>query len=855
MFRTTLRSLWSHKRRLISTCIAVLLGVAFMAGTLVLTGTINRVFDALFNDAFAGTDALVRGDVLFESEFGPSERRPLPEETVEAVRDIDQVAAAEPYAATQAVTLLDAEGDPMTTGGAPSFVSSWLSDDQLNPYLLAEGRAPEADGEAVVDQNTANNGPFELGDTLKLVTPGGTEELTLVGIARFGEADSAAGAIDVFTTMSQVQEFTGEAGAVDEINARAVDGLDQEDLVAAIEAAGIDDVEVLTGEAAGEELASDIGEAFSFFTIILLVFSLIALFVGWFIISNTFSILVAQRTRELALLRAIGAARRQVLTSVLLEAVIIGLFSGLLGLLAGIGLAAGALAALGAIGVDLPSAGLVIGLDTVGYSLLVGLGVTAIAALMPAVRATRVPPLAALRDVALDRSGTSRIRIGAGIVALLAGLVIILPAFGDDPTTDQLPIVGAGMALIVLAVLVLGPVMARPLSRLLGSPLPAIRGVTGRLSRENAMRNPRRTASTAAAIIIGVTLVGFITVFASSAQSSIRSSIDQGFTGDYIVQPTNQFADLSGAPPALAEELRSADGVDTVTAAGAAPMRIDLPDGEAPSPFVGAIDPESFTRVFDVEMTEGTIEDTPDDGLLLNRQVAASEDLAIGDEVTLTSASGEEATVRVHAITDDAAILQQWTITRVRLDELQPRPTDFTLGILLDDGASPNDARPVLDEVMEPYPTMNLQDRDEFTDSVVGVISTLLNVIYGLLAISIIIALIGIANTLSLSIHERTRELGLLRAMGMTRTQVRTLVRWEAVIVALIGTSVGLLLGLGLSWTLINGLSSQGFDSFSVPVAPLAFIVVGAAILAVVASLWPAYKASKLDVLDAIATE
>lgn len=855
MLRTTLRSLWSHKRRLISTCVAVLLGVAFMAGTLVLTGTINRVFDSLFDDALAGTDAVVRGEVIFEAEFGPAERRPLPEDAVEAVRSIDEVAAADAYAMTMGVTLLDTEGDPMTTGGAPSFVSSWIIDDQLNPYVLADGRAPEADGEAVVDLNTAGNGPFELGDTLEVVTPGGIEELTLVGTTRFGDADSAGGAIDVFTTLTQVQAFTGADGLVDEIYARGVDSLSEEELVAIIGDAGVADVEVISGAAAGEELADDIGEAFGFFTVILLVFAGIALFVGWFIISNTFSILVAQRTKELALLRAIGATRKQVLGSVLTEALLIGLLSSLLGLAAGVGLAAGALAALGAIGVDLPSAGLVIGPDTVIAALLVGMGVTIFAALMPAVRATRVPPIAALRDVAIDRSNASKLRLGVGFVALVVGLVGIVPAFDADVGTDDLPAIGLSMSLLVVAVLTLGPIMAKPLSRLVGSPLPAIRGITGHLSRENAMRNPRRTASTSAAIIIGVTLVGFITVFASSAQGSIRSAIDQGFTGDYIVQPTNQFSDLSGAPPALRDELGEVDGVGFVTAMAATQMRIDLPDGADTTTFVGAIDPDSFPRVFETEMVEGTLEDMPDDGLLLNGQEAERRDLGIGDEVTVTTTSGNEATVTVHALHDDVAILQPWTITRAQLAEISPRPTDFILGIVLDRETTVEAITPALDEVMEGYPTMNLQDRDEFTDSIVGSISALLNVIYGLLAISVVIALIGIANTLSLSIHERTRELGLLRAMGMTRSQVRTLVRWEAVIVALIGTSVGLVLGLGLSRVLVSALSNDGFDTFNVPIAPLVVIVLGAALLSVVASLWPAYKASKLDVLDAIAAE
>lgn len=854
MFRTTLRSLWSHKRRLISTSVAVLLGVAFVAGTLVLTGTINRVFDSLFSDAYAGTDAVVRGEVTIESDFGMSERKPIPEELSDQLAEVDGVDGTFGVAFTMATTLLDAEGDPMTTGGAPSMVSSWIPDEQVNPYVLDEGRAPEQSGEVVVDRNTANNGPFEVGDTLEVITTEGPVELELVGVARFGDADSAAGAIDMFTTVEQSQEFTGLPGFVNEINVRAADGVSDEEVVTAIEAADLEGIDVVTGEAAGEELADDIGTAFGFFTVILLVFAGVALFVGWFIISNTFSILVSQRTKELALLRAIGASRRQVLGSVLLEAGMVGLISSILGLVAGVGLATAALAALEAFGVDLPSVGLVIGGDVIIWSLVVGVVLTVVAAMTPAIHATRVPPIAALRDVALDTSHLSKVRIVAGVLALVVGIVSFPPAFADDVSTKDLPGIGIGMAALLAAVLILGPIIARPLSRFVGLPLPSLRGVTGQLARENAMRNPRRTASTAAAIIIGVTLVGFITIFASSAQDSIRSAIEKGFKGDYIIQPANQFADVTGAPRSLSEELAETDGVSTVTAMSVSLVRLEL-DGETTrSPFVSAIDPSTFPLVFDTEMAEGDLASMTADGIIVDWDTARNDDVEMGDVVTLVTPTGEETELTVQGISNDA-ILEGWTMTRDRLSELVPRPADYMLGILTEPGTETSALDSDLEATMDGYPTMNLMDREEFTQSIIGAISAMVNVIYGLLAISVVIALIGIANTLSLSIFERTRELGLLRAMGMTRNQMRSLVRWEAVIVALIGSVLGLVLGVGLAWILVNALSNEGFDTFNVPFMPMAVIVVGAAVLGVVAALLPARRASRLNVLDAIATE
>ncbi len=855
MFRTTLSSLWSHKRRLISTCIAVILGVAFMAGTLVLTSTINSVFDDLFADVNKSTDATVRGPVLFESEQGGTQRDFIPADTLEKVRAVPGVAAAEPSIASEEVTLLDKKREPMGGQGPPTIVGSWGEDEQLNPYQVISGRAPEADGEAIIDRATADGGPFKVGDDLDLVTPAGEKQLRVVGISRFGDADSAGGVIFVGVTLEQAQEIAGEPGKLNSVDVRADDGVTPEELAADLRAAKVTPkADVVTGEELSKEQADELKGFFGFISNILLTFAFIALFVGIFIISNTFGILVAQRTKELALLRAIGASRGQVLGSVLLEAAVIGIVSAVAGFLSGVGLAAGAMALLRSIGVDLPSANLTITPGTAVFAIVTGLLITTGSAVLPAIRATRVPPIAALRDVAIDTSDRSKIRAVAGVVLFLLGAVSILPAFGEDPTTDQLPGVGIGMALLVVGILVLGPVLARPLSRVVGAPLPALRGVTGRLARENAMRSPRRTASTAAALIIGVTLVGFITVFASSAQTSIKASISGGFTGDYILQPANQQT-FTGASPDLAASLAKVEGVDAVTAISGTQTQLVFPDGTKATPTLAAVDPSSYTKLFDVKMAEGSLSDLKEGTLVVDRQLAEQKSLAIGDEVEVTSQTGRAESLRVAALSDDNVLLGQWTISTADMAKLVPQPTDFLVAVKLDAGTSVEGSRARLAKVADQYPTMKLQDRDQFTGSIVAQISALLNVIYGLLAVSIVIALIGIANTLSLSIHERTRELGLLRAMGMTRGQLRSSVRWEAVIVALMGTGIGLLLGLGLSYTLVKALSSQGIDQFNVPVSAFVTVVVFGAGLGVLAALRPAAKAAKLNVLEAIATE
>ena len=855
MFRHTLRSLWSHKRRLISTCVAVILGVAFMAGTLVLSSTVNHVFDDLFGDLGKNVDAVVRGDVLFESDFGGAQRAFLDESVVAKVEQVDGVAAAEGSISSQQLTLLDNKDEPMGGVGPPTIVGAWNADEAMSSYQIDQGRAPTKPGEVVIDRAGVEEGGFTIGDDISLITPKGTVELELVGTSRFGDADSAGGSIFVGTTLEQAQTLAGEPGKVDSISVRATDGVSPEELVASLQDADLaPKIDVVTGEEASEEAASDVKEGFSFFSTMLLIFAGIALFVGWFIISNTFNILVAQRTRELALLRALGASRGQVMFSVLLEALIIGLVSAILGFIGGVALAKGAFVLLDALGFGLPQASLVVTPIIAAYAVIAGLVITAIAAIGPAVRATRVPPMAALREVSIDRTGRSWFRLGFGILFLVLGIVMVLPAFAADPTSSVIPGVGLGLLLIIVAVLVLGPIIATPVARVVGSPLPRIKGITGTLARQNAMRSPRRTASTASALIIGVALVSFITVFASSAQKSVNEAIGTGFKGDYIVLPINQFS-FGGVSPELGDQLAEVDGVETVTAIGVVPAQLELPNGSKPNSFVSGIDPSTFAEVFSVDMASGSFTELNDEGILVDASVAKDEDVSIGDTITVLAPGDRTKELTVQGLSDDPALLGQWTVTRETVNELSAEPADFQIGILASPGTDVESLRQPIKDVLEEYPTMKVQDREEFTSGIVNSISTLLNVIYALLAVSIIIALIGIANTLSLSIHERTRELGLLRAVGMSRSQLRSSVRWEATIVALMGTVIGIVLGLALSYTMVQALASQGITEFQVPVTGMVVVVVFGAALGVLASVRPSYKAAKLNVLDAIATE
>ena len=860
MVKQTLRSLWSHKRRLISTVIAIMLGVAFMAGTLVLTSTINKIFDDLFASTNQNTDAVIRGVVRFKDQQTGTVRAKLDESLLAKVKAVDGVANAVPIKSNISLTLLDKNGDAIGGQGPPTFVDSWVSDPKLSTYRIAEGRAPSKLGEAVVDRATATSAKFEVGDTIELISPQGREKLKLVGIARFGDADSAGGVTFVGTTLEQAQTYANDLGRLDQIDVRGDGTLSPEKVVANLKAANLGKkLDIVTGRQAADEQANEIKDAFGFFSTILLVFAAIALFVGTFIISNTFGILIAQRTKELALLRAIGASRSQVLGSVLIEAGLVGLVSAILGFVAGVGLAFLAFAGLRAGGLDLPTTGLSVTPSTAITAIIVGLVVTAASAIIPAIRATRVPPIAALRDVAVDTSGRSRGRAIAGVLMIVVGALMTVPAFKPDPPSSAIKGIGLGLALILGAVLVLGPVIAKPLSRMVGWPLPAIKGVTGRLARENAMRSPRRTASTASALIIGVTLVGFITVFAASAQTSISKSVSGGFKGEYIVQPANLNGNVSGVPTATTDKIAAVKGVDAVAGVKVTIGEAKIDNGRTATGRIAGIDPITYRKVFDVTMDEGQLDGLAADEMVIDGQLARDKDIKVGNKVTITSLDDKTATYKVVGIGDDLAIVTLYGLQFVTSDagfaRISTAPTDFLIGISLSPGTSVEGSRADLKAPLKDFPTMKLQDRDQFTGTLVAQIKALLNVIYGLLAVSIIIALIGIANTLSLSINERTRELGLLRAMGMTRSQLRSTVRWEAVIVALMGTTIGLILGLGLSWILVKALASQGIDTFTVPVTGLVIEVVFGAGLGIMASLNPARRAAKLNVLDAISTE
>jgi putative ABC transport system permease protein len=840
MWRTTLRSIAAHRRRLVATCSAVLLGVAFLSATLVLYATLTNGFSDVIAEANRGTDVLVRSSLELGREEA-TERGLVDRSLVDAIAAVDGVAAVAPRIENSG-RVVGADGDPLG-GGAPTIAGNWVGDDRLNPYDLAEGRAPAAPGEVVIDKAAAEDGDLAVGDTTVVRTPDRID-VTIVGLASFGGADSQGSATYAgFTTEFADGALVPEPGKASSIAVAAEPGVRPAELVGRLGAVLPGGVEALTGAELTRELEEEIqGEDHEAFQQALILFAGVALVVATFTIYNTFSILVAQRTRESALLRALGASRGQVLRSVTAEALVVGLLASAGGIAAGMGLTLGLLALMDAIGLTTPASPLVLDAGTVAIALAVGVVVTLVASLAPAVRASRVAPLAALRDVAVDRSATSRRRAVAGVV--VTGVGIALTIVGA--TGETLPPAGLGALATLIGVVVLGPVVARPAAAALGAPQAAWGGISGALARRNAMRNPRRTAGTAVALLIGVAVVSLFAVVGASLKQSIDDAIDEQFAGDLVIIGEG----AGGLSTDLAAAVAELPEVAAASPEGGGPARID---GE--STLVSTFDPATIESVENLEVRQGSLRDLRPDQVAISADYAAQHGLALGDPVTVDYPDGvtERPTVGVIYAEDN---LSEGGGIRLHRDAYLPhtsRPADVNMLIALADGVSLAEGEAAVQRVADRFGAPDVQTNQEFTESIAGEINLYLTVVYVLLILAIVIAVMGIANTLSLSIHERTRELGLLRAVGQTRRQTRTMVRGEAVIVGLIGTLGGLGLGLFLGWALVSALAGEGFGSFAVPAGTLAVVVTLGAIVGVLAAVRPARRAARLDVLSAIA--
>jgi putative ABC transport system permease protein len=859
LLRVAWKGLMAHKLRFVLTGISVILGIAFMTGTLVLTSTINNTFDDLFAEIFEGTDVQVRGVETVESAFGPgdTQRTFVDAAMLATVRGVDGVSVANPGVDVPYAQLIGKDGEEIGGGfGPPTFGFSFEPDPDLNPFQLERGsEAPANDDEIVIDRGSANEGDFSVGDGVDVLTLQATKRYTISGIARFGTQDSALGASIIQFTLAEAQRINGmTADQFSNIGVVGAAGVSQESLRDRIADALADPtVEVVTGAEVTEENENDVEQILDVFNQILLIFAGISLLVACFIIYNTFSIIVAQRTREMALLRAVGASARQVTVSILVESLAVGIVAAALGLGVGVLLAMGLKAALDAFGLDVPASGIVVPPVAVVAAFVVGIVVTVLSAIVPARKASRVPPLAAIRDVAVEHRWQFGRRLVIGTVITIGGAALMLYALFGTPD-NTVAFVGLGAIAIFIGMFVVGPVIARPLSHWIGAPLPPTRGVTGALARENAMRNPRRTAATAAALMIGVALVGFITIFAASAKESIAVTLDRELQTDFIIGPSSFIGGAFGVSPSMAEAVAALPEVGAVS-----PLRYSGMYVDGDSAFVTALDPSTVDELLDLGVREGSLSALTTDGVAISEEWADEHGVTIGDVLALEfSASGVVPAV-VQAVYEGSEVgnTGDFVISIAAFDAhfLPQQRLDFVVLGSFAPGVTQEEARAAIEPVLESYPTMELQSNAEYREVQEQSIDQIVNIIYVLLALAVVIALIGIANTLALSIYERTRELGLLRAVGMTRSQVRSAVRWESVIIAVLGSLLGLVIGLFFGWAAVRAVREEGFTEFAIAPGQLLLVVVLAVLGAVVFATWPARRAARLNVLDAIATE
>jgi putative ABC transport system permease protein len=847
MWRATLSSLLAHKLRLALTTLAIVLGVAFVAGTLIYTDTVRSSFDSVFGQISGSIDLSVRGvSQLGDAEGGDpfADQRPeVPPAVADTIAEVDGVAAIERNVEGIAQILGD-DGEPLTSGnGPPALGFNAPLVDELAPSELRRGRYPTADDEVTIDAGTAADQGIAVGDTVKIAANGPVADYEVVGVFGFaGGLDDLAGAPVTLFAPEQAFELFSVDGGYASVDVLAVDGTRLDDLQDRIGAAVGADHEVITSDQLAGEQQEAIDVILGFLETGLLVFAGVSLLVGAFLINNTFAIIVAQRSRELALLRAVGASRVQVMGSVLTEALVVGVLAS------GIGLGLGALVAvalralLTAFGIDIPSTELVFAARTGLVAGALGIVVTVLSALVPAAKAVRVPPVAAMQAVAVgDRSGSGRLRTAAGLLLAAVGLVLL--GLGLFREAGFNVVIGGAVALLLGAAL-LARFVTRPLLRFIGWPVDRL-GIRGTLARENSIRNPQRTASTAAALMIGLGLVTFALIFGASLRESTTRTIDEQFVSDLQVRSS----DFSTFPTDVDDDVAALPEIAATTDMRFGQIGVDGRAGGA-----AGIEPDELGSAWRLEATDGSLDDFGRGGMLISDDAAERLSIGAGDTLPVTFPETGVQNLAVRAVVDGSGLDFDYVVDE---DTLLANGADdgiFTLYVTVADGVSVDAARSAVEGVTDDYPSLQVQDSEQFKEEIAGQVDQLLGLMTALLGLSILIALFGIGNTLSLSVFERTRELGLLRAVGATRGQVRSIVRWESVLIAILGAVFGIVIGTVFGWMTVLALADQGLSTFAFPTGQVVIAVIASAVAGTVAAWLPARRASRVDILRAVST-
>ena len=839
-----MRSVVARWPRLLLTALAIVASTSFLSGTFIFRDTIERTFDALFADAYERVDGYVQSSNSVENLFGLERRDRLPAEILDEIRAVPGVADAQAAVQGDAVVIAK-DGTPIERPTAPTFGAA-INEGELSVWRLAEGRLPDGGNDIVLDTLTAQDGGFALGDEVTVNADSGSRVFTLVGIVEYDDIISPGNATWALFDGKTAEEFIAKPGFIDAVLVLGDGSVSADQLVQRLaDTLDPEVAEALTSAEITAQTQSEIEKSLSFLTIFLSIFSFIALGVGMFVIYNVFSITAAQRQRENALLRALGANRRQITWSMMIEALVIGLFGSGVGLLGGVGLAAGIKRLLDAFDYVIPARGLAIEPRTVVVTLLAGTLASLLAALGPAIGAGRVPPVAAMSDAVLERVGSVRRRVVWAVISAVIGVgSIVNVMMGGDAVLLAVGVVG-----LFAAVLLLGPVMARPIARVIGAPVQRARGVTGTMARGNVQRNPRRTARTAAPVLIGVALVTGASVFAASIKEQIRDTVGSTFIGDYVVNSTN-----GGSVSFGQEFVDQLNEVPEVGVASGLGFAFGVADAEGKAASGAVVNPATAQGLVNLVFVQGTMSDLTPAGILISEGEAKDRAVGIGGEVVLR-VDGADLALTVQGIYESSDFIPARTYHRDTFVDTSIVTPAGIVSLTRAAGVSDSQFRAAVDTVVEAYGIGTLQDKREFIDSRADIVDRSLAFIYGLLLLSIMIATFGIVITLLLAVYERRRETGLLRAVGMTRAQVRTTVRWESVITSLYGAAVGVLMGLVLGYVIIVSLRDQGLTEYTIPVASIVWIMGLAFTAGVVAAVVPAWRATRLDILRAIAAD
>jgi putative ABC transport system permease protein len=845
MWRAALKSLLGRKVRLLMSTFAIVLGVAFVAGSLIFSDTLSRSFTALFASTVG--DVVVR-PVGGQTASGTLSSLTVPASVIEELEDVPGVARVDGNVSAFGVYVVGEDGKVIGGLGPPALGVNYNDAPAAGGegLELVEGDAPSGIGEIALDEATAEKAGYEIGDTVPLLTPRGDSKLapTLVGLAGFPDGGSLNGAtLTMFDTATAQELFLEGRDEYNDVWVTAEDGVSQEELRDSVSELLPDGIEAVTGDEAADESASQLLEAVSFITTFLLIFAGIALVVGSFLIVNTFSILVAQRSRELALLRALGASKRQVIRSVQLEAFVLGVIGATIGLGLGVLLAMGLRVLFAQFGLDLSGQPMVFGARTVLASYLVGVVVTMAAAWLPARRTAKISPVQAMRDdIALSESSMTT-RFWRGLALAVVGMVLLAIGLGD--IIDDVPyggqMIGAGVLFILLGVAAMSPVISRPFLSAARALFARFFGSIGNLAGQNSLRNPRRTTATASALMIGLALACTMAIVGDSAKASVDKSVEESFVGDYVV--SNVFGGEFN--PSIADEMAGVDGVEAVLR-----QRYQFQDfgGEG----ISAVDPATVDRL-ELNVVDGDLADFADGTVIVQESYAEEEGLDVGDPVEVEVPTGETKWPVAAIYEDNPIIFLPIVTTLTTMEEAGYEPADNALTIFAEPGA--DDLQAGLDAVVDELPIVTVKDQAAFAKEQREPIDQFVLIIFALLGLALIIAVLGIVNTLALSVIERTREVGLLRAIGISRSQLRWMITLESVVISVLGAVLGVILGIAFGVVLMYAVRDEGLEVISVPYGQLGVFLALSVLIGMLAAVLPARRAARLDVLQAIATE